>query len=49
MQCKCGGGTQDHEVVEKKVVVGVYPKCTWCGRIYWLWDNREKKREKKDD
>lgn len=43
MQCNCGGTTKDHNVVENKKLVGQYARCTACGRIMWLFDNREKK------
>jgi len=37
MECKCGGVTNDHNVIKDKTVVGSYAKCNACGRIHW-WD-----------
>ena len=41
MNCKCGGSTSDHKVIRNKEPVGMYAQCTSCGRVSWLWKNKE--------
>lgn len=44
MECNCGGGTKDHQVVRAGEVIGNYIKCTGCGRIEWLWKHKDFER-----
>jgi len=46
MQCKCGGETNDHEVVRDGETVARYKRCRVCGFIAWIWNMPEWPRER---
>lgn len=43
MICNCGGHSTDHDVVRDKVLVACYQKCASCGRILWIFGEKELK------
>ena len=49
MECKCGGSTVDREVVRSKQLAGEYRLCVACGRIQWLYQSEELKKEATDN
>jgi hypothetical protein len=45
MQCSCGGSTIDRKVIRDKKTAGEYMYCQSCGRVTWLFQTNQLKKE----